>query len=260
MCWFLVTSLGQSNHYNKKILVHPTTTEYIISSIIIDDEPLDRELLARLIGSYCPHITVVGEAEGGESALELMERVKPDVVFLDIQMRGETGFDILERLPADNPSKIVFTTGFDHYGINAVKAGAFDYLLKPIDIDELEQLQQKLLQHLPPKSTPGFIAVFNKGVQQIVYTEELAFLQAQGSYTKLVLQTGEGLVASKNLKQFQEELPTNQFMKVHRSVLVNIKYITGFKNQGNEGVLLLRGGHSLPVSRGYKNNLQKFLF
>jgi two-component system, LytTR family, response regulator len=232
----------------------------LIQAIIIDDEPLDRELLRRLIDSYCPHIAVVGEADEGDKALALMEQLQPEVVFLDIQMRGETGFDILERLSTNQRSKVVFTTGFDHYGIQAVKAGAFDYLLKPIDIGELEQLQQKLLQGMPAKPSPGFITVFNKGMQQMVYLNELVFLQAQGSYTKLVLQGGSSLMASKNLKQFQEELPPNQFMKVHRSAVVNVQFITGFKNQGNEGLLLLRGGHSLPVSRGYKTNLQQFLF
>jgi two-component system, LytTR family, response regulator len=230
-----------------------------IRAIIIDDEPLDRELLRRLIDSYCPGIGVVGEAEDGDAALALVAALQPEVIFLDIQMRGETGFDLLERLPANCQAKVVFTTGFDHYGIKAVKAGAFDYLLKPIDVGELEQLQEKLLQSAGGPPAADFITLFNKGVQQIVYFADIVYVQAQGSYAKLVFQDGGNLLTAKNLKLLQEELPPSQFIKVHRSAVVNTQYITGFKNQGNEGLLLLRNGLQVPVSRGYKNSLQQFL-
>jgi two-component system, LytTR family, response regulator len=230
-----------------------------IQAIIVDDEPLDRDLLRHLVQAYCPDIEIVGETDDGTKALAMIASLEPDLVFLDIQMRGETGFDILERLPATHRAKIVFTTGFEHYGIKAVKAGAFDYLLKPIDINELEMLQQKLLQAMSSAPAGSFITLYNKGMQQVVYFNDIAFLQAQGSYTKLVFQDGSHLLTAKNLKQLQEELPQGQFIKVHRSVVVNAQQISGFKNLGNEGLLLLRNGLHVPVSRGYKNNLQQYL-
>ncbi|MBL7727042.1 MAG: response regulator transcription factor [Dinghuibacter sp.] len=230
------------------------------TAIIVDDEIHDRNLLKKLCTTYCSKIKVVGEAGGVAQALELVNRLKPGIVFLDIQMRGETGFQLLQQWNHPAQTRIVFTTGYDQYGIMAVKAGAFDYLLKPIDVDELEQLEQKLIKLHESPPVPAAIPVLQKGTQSIVPVQQIAYLQAQGSYCKICMGNGEEYTVSKNLKQVQEELNNTWFIQIHRSVIVNKQWVNAIRNNGNEALLTLRNGMQLPVSRSYKAETQKQLF
>jgi two-component system, LytTR family, response regulator len=230
-----------------------------ITAVIIDDEPLDRALLQSLVVNYCPQITVLAMAAGVAEGLAKIDEHKPDVVFLDIQMRGETGFDLISQLKGTSRQKIVFTTGYNDYGIQAVKAGAFDYLLKPIDVEELEVLEKKLLKALSSADNLAAITVTQKGVQHFISLHNILYLQAQGSYCKIYVKEAEEYTVSKNLKQVQEEIKDERFVQIHRSVIVNKSCIVSYKNTGNEAVIMINTQVELPVSRKYKTNLQQHL-
>jgi two-component system, LytTR family, response regulator len=228
---------------------------YKLKAFIADDEHLDRRLLKDLIRQYCTHIEVLAEAATVQEAVPVIEKLQPDVIFLDIQMRGETGFDLLEQVTLHPDTKIVFTTGYDQYGIKAVKAGAFDYLLKPIAVDELEQLEQKLLAARQQQKLQ--IKFPHKGEQLLLPASAVAYIRASGSYITLFTGDGRSYTIAKNLKQFQALLPSGLFIQVHRSVAVNRDYIRGIRSAGNSATLTLNDGVKLPVSRSYKEQLQK---
>lgn len=225
-----------------------------ITAIIIDDEQLDRELLHQLIADYCKHIIVLGNAGSVSDGLALYQSCNPDVVFLDIQMHGETGFEFIKAINTQL-CKIVFTTGFTEYGIKAVKAGAFEYLLKPIDVDELEEVERKLLKQMDKPPLRNSIMMLHKGEQLIVDIDKLLYVAAKGSYCEVFLTDGLSITVSKNLKTFIGELSSPDFIQVHRSVAVNCKYCISYKNSGNEGLLTIAGDITLPVSRSFKSSL-----
>jgi two-component system, LytTR family, response regulator len=229
-----------------------------IRALIVDDEGLDRELLANLLGEYCHQIAVVGEAAGVEEADKLIAQLQPDVVFLDIQMRGETGFDLLQKNERRS-FLTVFTTGYDAYGIQAVKAGAFDYLLKPIDVDELIETQNRLLVALEKENPAPVLRIFHQGAHHLVRPEEIILMKAQGSYTRIYLNGNRQWVVSKNLKQLQEEANAPFLLKVHRSCVVNTRFIQNYRPSGNEGILMLENGEQVPISRAYKQTIREWL-
>jgi two-component system, LytTR family, response regulator len=229
-----------------------------ITAIIIDDEQLDRELLQQLIADYCKSVNVLGHTGSVADGLLLYDRLKPDVVFLDIQMHGETGFEFINQA-ATETSRIIFTTGFPEYGIKALKAGAFDYLLKPIDVDELEAVEQKLLKQHQKSHTKNVISLLHKGEQQIVELDNILYVEAKGSYCEVFLKNEVTITVSKNLKTFVSDLASTNFIQIHRSVAANKKYFVSYKNNGNEGQLTLAGNIILPVSRSYKSNLLSYI-
>lgn len=224
---------------------------------MVDDEGLDRELIKNFVRDYCTAIAVVGEASSVTEALQCIETKKPELVFLDINMPSQNGFKLLESI--NNRSFLtVLTTGYDTYGIQAVKAGAFDYLLKPIDVDELLQVEQKVLKQLrtekPKTETP--LKIFHHGEHHLIHSEEIILIQAQGSYIKLFLAENREWVVSKNLKQILSELSSKNLQRVHRSCIVNLNFIKSYQNQGNEGLIVMKNGYEVPVSRSYKHLLK----
>jgi two-component system, LytTR family, response regulator len=229
-----------------------------ITAIIIDDEQLDRELLQQLIMTYCKTVSIIGHACSVADGLLLYNQLKPNAVFLDIQMHGETGFEFISKVDTGN-CKIIFTTGFPEYGIKALKAGAFDYLLKPIDVDELEEVEQKLLKHFQKNSTKNTITLLHKGEQQIVDLDNILYVEARGSYCEVVLKNETTITVSKNLKNFIADLSNADFVQIHRSIAANQKYFISYKNSGNEGQLTLTGNIVLPVSRSYKSTLLSYI-
>lgn len=232
----------------------------IIRAVIVDDEGLDRELLKNLTRDYCPSILIVGEASSAAEADAVVNALKPDLLFLDINMPAKNGFSLLSGFPT-RPFLTVFTTGDDSYGIQAVKAGAFDYLLKPIDIDELQTLERNVLQHVlkQPEPTDPTLRIFSNGEHVLVRTEEIKFINAQGSYATLHLITGQEFVLSKNIKQLLNEITDSRLQRVHRSYIVNTQLIRSYLHTGNEGVLTLTSGDKISVSRSYKQALKAFL-
>ncbi|MBK8622936.1 MAG: response regulator [Saprospiraceae bacterium] len=241
----------------------------MITAIIIDDENKGRIALRQKLTDYCPDIQIVGEAENGEQGIILIQQCKPNIVFLDIEMPRMNGFDMLNHL-AEKNFHLIFTTAYDHYAIKAIKFAAFDYLLKPIDIEELKNAVSKLTKIKPLDITPQLDVLIqnayrnSKGYQKIAIptmegisffeTDDLIHLDAESNYTMLYFTQNRKILASKTLKEFEEQLPTDRFFRIHHSHIVNLKFIVKYI-KGEGGQLIMENGKSLDVSRRKKGDL-----
>ena len=244
----------------------------MIHAIIIDDEKDARESLQLLIGKNCPDIKILSLCATPEAGIESIEKLQPDLVFLDVQMPKLSGFDVLEQLDAID-FDIIFVTAHDKYAIKAIKFSALDYLLKPVEVDELieavektklkrenkAQQFQSLLQNArqdSEKLTRLAIPSDNEIIVQKI--EEIIFCEADSNYTKLYLSNGKQITVSKTLKQFESILPPTDFCRIHHGTLVNLAHITKYV-RGEGGYVVVTGGRHLDVSRRKKDNLLRFL-
>ena len=230
----------------------------MLKAVIIDDIDLARETLKKDLALYCPDVTIIGEAEGVVSGARLLKNIKPDVLFLDIQLKDGVGFDLLEILP-DISFKIIFTTASDAYAIKAFRHAAVDYLLKPIDPDELKSAIDKvkkgfsqnaqfsvLLENNKNKTTSK-IALHTQDKIHIVDINDIIRCEANVNYTEFNFSNSKKLLVTKTLKDFEELLKEQGFHRVHQSHLINTKYIKEFiKTDG--GYIIMTDGSSVPVS------------
>ncbi|HTJ50443.1 MAG TPA: response regulator [Cyclobacteriaceae bacterium] len=240
-------------------------------ALIIDDTENSRITLAHDLKEYCPQINVVGQADGVKTGMEAIREKKPDVIFLDIQMGDGTGFDLLSQLKEIN-FQIIFTTALDSYGIKAIKFSALDYLLKPIDPDDLMNAVAKLEQNEKSKSindsinlllenmrdtkTPANkrIALHSLEKVHMVTIGDIIRCESQGSYTIFYLQNKEQILASKNLKEFEEMLEGHSFIRVHHSHLINFNYLKEYiKKDGGYAIMIDKS--EVPVSFRKRNLL-----
>jgi two-component system LytT family response regulator len=172
----------------------------------------------------------------------------------------QKGFDLLDQLP-ERKFLTIMTTGHDRYGIQAVKAGAFDYLLKPIDGDELREAEKKIMKELRRTTSLSneVLKVFNQGEQIVIKISEIVYLKAQGSYTLINLSSEREILTAKNLNLMMSDFRTDRLVRVHRSYVVNLDYVKSYQPTGNEGILTLQGGLQLRVSRTYKSLLKSLI-
>lgn len=239
-------------------------------AIIIDDIENSRITLADDLKRYCPQISVIGEAYSVDSGINEITLKKPDVVFLDIQLGDGTGFDILENLGKFD-FQVIFTTALDNYGIKAIKFSALDYLLKPIDSDELVDAVSKLengpvketinesinlllenIKEIQPDSKR--IALSSADKVRMVYVKNIVRCESQGSYTIFYLNNKEEIVTTKNLKEYEHLLDEFSFVRVHHSHLINFSYLKEYiKKDG--GYAIMQDGSNVPVSFRKRNNL-----
>ncbi len=236
----------------------------MITAGIIDDEPRVADSLRKIIEKYLPKkIRVVFMAHSVEESLPLIHQHKPDMVFLDIEMPGENGFQLFRYF--ENPSfKVVITTAYKEYAINAIKHSALDYLLKPINHIELLELIKKiekqeqnshfkfqldtLVSHLNNTTEPqSKIALPTHAGIEFVKVNNIVYCQAENSYTTLNTSLNEAILVTKTLKAVEELLPENMFLRIHKSFLVNRNYIKAFQRTGGQGVML-ENGMQLPVA------------
>jgi len=245
-----------------------------MKAILIDDELSNLENLRALLAKHCRQVTILATAQNVNDAVNAIEKYSPNVVFLDIQMGNQTGFDVLKRLPNRN-FEVIFVTAYDHYGIQAVKFAAFDYLLKPIDIDELmnavnnaehklaTQLQSSqldfLLQHLKkPETNVSTIALQMQSEIRYVTLSEIIRCEADNSYTFFFLANNEKILVSKSLKEYADLLRPNGFLRTHQSHLVNPKYVKSWLKEDG-GILLLTSGEKIPISKPNKETVKQAL-
>lgn len=240
-------------------------------ALIVDDVENSRITLSHDLQEYCPQIHVVGEADSVKSALEKIHALKPEVVFLDIQMGDGTGFDLLTQLK-DIQFQIIFTTALDSYGIKAIKFSALDYLLKPIDPDELVKAVGKLTQNEQSKTiqdsiqllienmkgtaAPGNkrIAIHSLEKVHMIHVDDIIRCESQGAYTIFHLKQKEQLLATKNLKEFEDLLEPHSFIRVHHSHLINFAYLKEYvKKDGGYAVMIDKT--EVPVSFRKRNHL-----
>jgi two-component system LytT family response regulator len=232
------------------------------------------ENLRILLEKHCPQVTIIATAQSVSDAVGIIEKYSPNLVFLDIQMGDKTGFDVLKLLPSRN-FEVVFVTAYDQYGIQAVKFAALDYLLKPIDIEELMHAVNKaeyklatrtqtsqldfLLQQLKKPETNGSkIALQMQGEIRYVALSEIIRCEADNTYTHFYLSSGEKLLVSKSLKEYADLLHPNGFLRTHQSHLVNPKYVKSWLREDG-GILLLLSGEKIPISKPNKDNVKQAL-
>ncbi len=236
----------------------------MLTAIIIDDEAKGRMALKQKLLDYCEEIQLAGEAENGIEGIKLIEKMHPDIVFLDIEMPRMDGFEMLHRLPEKN-FHIIFTTAYDQYAIKAIKYAAFDYLLKPIDIEELKIAVSKI--HFRPQIHTGkklelldqnllknnFNKIAISTLEGLLFfnISDIIHLEANSNYTTIYFTNRPKLLASKTLKDFEELLPTDIFFRTHHSHLINLNYIKRYI-KGDGGQIELQNGNYVDVSRRKK--------
>lgn len=234
-----------------------------INAIIVDDEQKSRSSLRKLLLDFCTEVSVVAEAADINEAQILIEKMSPQLVFLDVEMPYGTGFDLLERLGEIN-FEVIFTTAYSQYAIEAFKYASVDYILKPLDIDTLiravERAKERLitrqsiadyqkLLHQVQKQTDGDVRIQLSAVkeQHLVKCNEIICCVADGSYTNVYMTGGRKFYSSRNLKQFVAELPASIFYRVHNGHLVNMNHIEKIV-KGHGGSVVMTDGKELEIA------------
>jgi len=236
-----------------------------LKAIIVDDEEDARKTLRHFLEKYCPGVKLLGEAYSVQSGVKLLAETKPDFVLLDIQMEDGTGFDLLETV--ENSFSVIFTTAYDKYAVKAFKFSAVDYLLKPIDPDELQRAIEKLdtnenanavrksslLQNARAGTTEKITVSAAEGYS-VLDLSEIVRIESSNNYSQLHKIDGRKITVAKSLKDFEELLPSDRFLRIHQSHLVNLSQIKSFSHE-NGGRLTLANGANLPVARRRKEEL-----
>jgi two-component system LytT family response regulator len=235
-----------------------------IRTLVVDDELLARSNLTVLL-RLDPEIEIVGECDSGEGALAEIRRIKPDLVFLDVQMPECDGFDVLELLGKELPPAIVFVTAYDQYALRAFEAGALDYLLKPFDNARfdlaLSRAKQRVGQerNFPRKasgSSPQQLVVKSAGSILFVKISDVDWIEAADYYACLHVGPRSHLLRQ-SLMELEQELDADVFCRVHRSTIVNLNRVCGLKvSEDGEYEVLLESGTRLRLSRRYRKQLQ----
>ena len=245
----------------------------MIKAIIFEDETDCCETIAELLHTYFPAIEVTGIYHNGTEALPAILHQQPDLVFLDVEMPKMNGFEMLEQLPQVN-FDIIFTTSYDQYALKAIRFSAIDYLLKPIDRNELQKAVQKVIQrsqrtiskqvevlmqriHQPAKSISKIALPTMEGLQ-LIPVDSIIRCESEGNYTVLMLKNKQKVIVSTVLKDIEEMLEDYSFARVHRSYLVNLNEVEKYV-KGEGGYLVMSDGSSVDVSRTKKELLLKKL-
>ena len=234
-----------------------------LKAIIVDDERLARVNLRKLLESH-PQIEIVGEAASCSSAMDLIRLHKPGLVFLDIQLNGETGFDLLEM--TDNSIEIIFVTAYDEYAIRAFEVNAADYLLKPVNPERLKTSLNRLLtsKAQPDKApkvyeyTDSIYVRLTNSRSTFIKISSITHICPVGNYSRLITAEGKHCLVLKTLKQWQEELPANHFIRIHRSCIINIDHIDRIEKKPNSPhVAYLKNlPQPLEISRRFAGKLK----
>jgi len=239
----------------------------MIRTVVIEDEEHSRRMLIEMLHENCKAINVVASADSVKTGLTSITEQKPELVFLDIELQSETSFEILESLPEIN-FELVFTTAFDHYALKAIKFCAIDYLLKPIDLNELriavakaekrlnrEHLNKNLevlLNNLKSSSQHNHrIALSTLEGLLFVNVKDIIYCESSGPYTKFIFKEGDKIVTSKHLKEYEDLLCGYEFFRIHKSYLVNLQEIKKYV-RGDGGQLIMSDNTALPVSKQRK--------
>ncbi|SFA49803.1 two component transcriptional regulator, LytTR family [Pedobacter suwonensis] len=243
-------------------------------TILVDDEAANLENLKILLAKYCPEIKVVVCSTTIEEAFAQVKLHHPDLLFLDIQMGKTTGFDLLKQL-TEKTFEVVFVTAYDHYGIQAVKFAALDYLLKPVDPEELkaavekakiriknkidgDQLNFLLSQIKKSEATIPKIALPQQHEIRYVSVDDIVRCVADNTYTFFFLSNGDKILISKPLKEYADLLKPQGFVRAHQSHLVNPKFVKSWLKEDG-GTLLMTNGDKIPVSKPNREMVKEVL-
>jgi two-component system LytT family response regulator len=250
----------------------------MITAVLIDDDINLREGMKGLLSLYAPDISIIGEADSVDSGVKILNKLNPQIVFLDIQMNDGTGFDLLEKLSEINgkvTTHVVFVTAYEHYAIKAFRFSALDFLLKPVGPDELEKVIDKiravlekdndyshidlLLENIRKKAD-NFkrIALSNSDGIHLLDINDIIRCESDDNYTKFFIKNGKSILISKTLKEYEELLSENDFVRIHQSHLINLAYVKSYVKKENSFVLM-HNDVQLPVSQRKRDLLQEVL-
>lgn len=237
-----------------------------MTAILVDDEKHCRDVLSLLLARHCPQVTLLAACADGPAGVEAIEKHQPDLLFLDIEMPGMSGVDLLSQFR--NPGfRVVFTTAYNEYAIQAIRHNALDYILKPVDKDELRQAVAKAIETLSIRSGDSinaFVAYLNhqktgdriallptmEGLQ-ILTSEEIYYCESDGGYTHFFLTNGKAILISKSLKEVEEVLESKGFCRIHHGFLINVLYVQKYI-RGDGGEVLRPTTKTFPY-HGTKN-------
>ncbi len=245
-----------------------------IKTIIVEDEINARKALENMLLFYCPEVEVAGYAATIEEGVELINRVSPDLLLLDIQIKDGTSFDILKKIKKKN-LKIIFITAHDQYALKAIKLSAMDYLLKPVSPSELKKAVDKVIKALDDEehlklqieTTIENFGHVNQNKKIILNTNQSVFVveikhlircESNENYTNIYVEGGKQILISKTLKDFEEMLTPYGFFRVHQSHLINLQFVESFEKKGS-GKVRLSTGDKVPVSSRRKEDFLKVL-
>ena len=239
----------------------------MLRSIIIDDELKSRESLKKMINNFCPTVEVCEMCQNIDEGVEAISKHNPDVVFLDVQMQRETGFDLFSKIKKVN-LEVIFTTAHSEYAIKAIKFSAIDYLLKPIDIEELKKAVEKveskqnlsiadrlqhLIQNLQHNNTKNYkLALPTLEGITFIKTENVIYCKASGNYTEIYVSDGQKHLVSRQLKEYDDLLSDHDFFRIHHSFLINLNFVKNYV-KGEGGYVVMTDDASLDVSRRKKD-------
>lgn len=241
-----------------------------IRSIIVDDEEASRETLANYIGKYCPDVQVEEMCDSVKTGLAAIEKHNPDVVFLDIEMPYGNAFDLLDQVGEIN-FETIFVTAFSNYAIKAINASASYYLLKPIDIDELIAAVNRVKENMSKSNSVTHTKILVENMRalnrqnqkvvlpvidgfEVVKVNEILRCQGNGNFTDFYLADGSKKMICRTLKFYEDVLTDFDFMRVHRSHLVNMQFVKAYK-RGKGGTLVMEDGSQVEVSANKKDEV-----
>ncbi len=239
----------------------------MIRAVLVDDEFKALEVLRQKLTTYCPQVEIIGTANSSQEAYELITASHPQLVFMDVAMPHETGFDLLRRLPRLD-FELIFVTGFDSYALDAIKFCAIGYILKPIDNDELinsvknaerrinervnqERNQQFLQNLLNPSNPQNRIGIPTESGLEFVTASEIVRCEGHQKYTKVITRDKKNILSSYNIGEFRKLLERFGFYATHKSHLINLQHI---KRYDKEGTVTMSDNSFVPVSRRKKQD------
>ncbi len=244
-----------------------------IKSILVDDESHGRVVMKELLAKFCPEVEVIGEAESAQDGHALILEKKPELVFLDIQMPGGTGFEMLKKFNKID-FDVIFVTSYDHYAITAIKFSAVDYLLKPVEIADLKNSIRKvvanrekkestsgwvinLLNNLEESTTEKKFAVHHKDKVKLLNLSDVVCLEAESNYTTVFTSDNAKYTPARTLKDFEDFLaPHKNFIRINKSVIVNLDHVTGY-SKGEPCMIYLKNGKEYEISRRKKAEMNE---
>jgi two-component system LytT family response regulator len=235
-------------------------------AVLIDDDESNLSSLSEKLSKHCPQIEIIARCDNAQDGIKAIDGLQPDVVFLDIEMPVMNGFVMLQQLNYKN-FELIFVTAYDHYAVKAIRYSALDYLVKPVEIEELKAAvsrvevnrknqsshsQVELLLEYLQKKQPRRITIPTAKGLQFINLEDIIYLEASNNYTNIYLSTGQKFLVSRTLKDFEELLPTETFLRIHHSNIINKCFVERYI-RGDGGQVVMRNGIVLDVSKRKKS-------
>lgn len=246
------------------------TTERLLKTVLIDDDQSNLSALGEKLRRHCPQIKIIARCDTAQDGRKAIDELQPDVVFLDIEMPVMNGFVMLEQLTYRDFA-LIFVTAYDHYAIKAIRNSALDYLVKPVEIEELKaavakaqtnrlgqssELQVRLLLEHLQKKQPRRIGIPTFEGLQFITVDEIVYLQASDNYTYIYTSDEHKYLVSRTLKDFEELLPSDVFVRIHHAHIINTSFVNSYI-RGEGGQVLMSNGIVLDVSKRKKAEFLK---